>query len=316
MAPRADDLLVETIDNLLADHCAPERVAAAEAADGFDAALWSLLEDRGLTLVGVPEDLGGSGGTLADAVAVVKAAGHHAAPVPLGDTFAAAQRLVASGEVVPAGPLTIAWRRRIPWGTIATAVDGAVGEGGGGRNAAGEPWIAKAGDAAALSWCGALARSAAMVGALHRVVELSVQYVGEREQFGRPIGRFQALQHYLVEMAGEAAAAEAAVDTAVDVLAAEAAQPGPAGEVEAVVGAAKAYAGRAVATCCRLAHQIHGAIGFTDEHRLQLSTRRLWAWRDEHGSEAEWAARLGGFVVAGGGDGLWPTLTSWPRAAD
>ena len=78
------------------------------------------------------------------------------------------------------------------------------------------------------------------------------------------------------------------------------------------IAAAKTVTGRAVGTINRLAHQIHGAIGYTDEHRLQYSTRRLWAWRDEYGSDAEWAAVLGRSVVAAGGPALWPALTTWP----
>ena len=80
------------------------------------------------------------------------------------------------------------------------------------------------------------------------------------------------------------------------------------------LAAAKAYAGRAVTTVNRLAHQIHGAIGFTDEHRLQYSTRRLWAWRDEFGSESEWATMLGRAMALGGGAALWPAVTRWPGA--
>ncbi|MEZ5262700.1 MAG: acyl-CoA dehydrogenase family protein [Acidimicrobiales bacterium] len=151
-----------------------------------------------------------------------------------------------------------------------------------------------------------------MAGALGQAVELSVQYCNEREQFGRAIGKFQVLQQYLAHMAGEAAAAEAAADNAVDVVAGGASDA----EAVAVIAAAKTVTGRAVGIINRLAHQIHGAIGYTDEHRLQYSTRRLWAWRDEHGAEAEWAATLGRALAAAGGAALWPnTITAWPPAA-
>jgi acyl-CoA dehydrogenase len=198
-----------------------------------------------------------------------------------------------------------------------------------GRNYAGEPWADVAVDAVldadrsrvangpgdgsgadAARVAGALSRAALMAGALQHAVDLSVQYAQEREQFGRPIGRFQILQHYLAEMAGEAAAARAAVENATDVAASGAADD----DVTLAVAAAKAYAGRAVATINRLAHQLHGAIGFTDEHRLQYTTRRLWAWRDEHGTDAEWAAVLGRAVGQAGGDALWDRVTSWPPA--
>ena len=75
------------------------------------------------------------------------------------------------------------------------------------------------------------------------------------------------------------------------------------------IAAAKIRAGDAVAVATRVAHQVHGAIGFTDEHRLHYATRRLWAWRGEYGSAAEWAAWLGRRVAARGADALWGDLT-------
>ncbi len=333
---RADDLLVETIEGLLGKEVNPERIHAAEG--GMDASLWTLLEENGLTSVGVAESSGGMGGTLHDLGAIVRAAGRHAAPVPIGDTLVAATFL--AGREIPAGPLALAVVRadraviRIPWGGAAHHVV-AVSDAGvalhpldslpidaRGDNYAGEPWIEVAANALRVGATpsdatprhaqasGAFARAMLLAGALDRVVDLSVQYSNEREQFGKQIGKFQTIQHYLAEMAGEAAAANGALDTALDV-----ASSGTDAEQHIlVIAAAKAYAGRAVATVTRLAHQIHGAIGYTDEHRLQYSTRRLWAWRDEFGSEAEWAAVLGRAIASQGGDALWPTITRWPAA--
>ncbi len=333
---RADDLLVETIEGLLSKEVTPERIHAAEG--GMDASLWTLLEDNGLTSVGVPESAGGMGGTLHDLGAIVRAAGRHGAPVPIGDTLVAATFL--TGAAIPSGPLALAVVRndrpviRIPWGGVAQHVVAVSDDGvalhpvgsmpisAHGDNYAGEPWIEVPADAlragarpsnagpSHAQGAGAFARAMLMAGALERIVDLSVQYANEREQFGKQIGKFQTIQHYLAEMAGEAAAAGGALDTALDVASSSA-------DTEQhilVIAAAKAYAGRAVSTVNRLAHQIHGAIGFTDEHRLQYSTRRLWAWRDEFGSESEWAAVLGRAVASGGGDALWPTLTRWPAA--
>ena len=333
---RADDLLVETIEGLLSKEVTPERIHAGEG--GMDAALWSLLEDNGLTSVGVPESAGGMGGTLHDVGAIVRAAGRHGAPVPIGDTLVAATFL--TGASIPPGPLALAVVRndrpviRIPWGGVAEHVVAVSDDGvalhpvdslpirSRGENYAGEPWIEVSADSLRAGatpsdagprhaqGAGAFARAMLMAGALERVVDLSVQYANEREQFGKQIGKFQTIQHYLAEMAGEAAAAGGALDTALDV----ASSSTDTEQHILVIAAAKAYAGRAVGTVNRLAHQIHGAIGFTDEHRLQYSTRRLWAWRDEFGSESEWAAVLGRAVASGGGDALWPALTRWPAA--
>ena len=337
---RADDLVVETINALLGEHCTAERIAAAEGS--MDGALWSLLEESGLAAVGASEEAGGSGGSLHDYAAIVVAVGEHAAPVPLADTLLASHLCAASELALPAGPMALAIARpgrhviRVPWGGAATNILVITDEGTRlcpadaldvvvrGDNYPGEPWIdvtltstvsassivrARCTPRVAL-FSAALMRALLMAGALQRAVDLSVQYATEREQFGKPIGKFQALQHYLAEMAGEAAAARAACDTAIDIIAAD----GTLDDCERTAAAAKAYAGRAVATVTRLSHQIHGAIGYTDEHRLQYSTRRLWAWRDEFGSESEWAALLGRSLAAEGGAALWPTVTRWPAA--
>jgi alkylation response protein AidB-like acyl-CoA dehydrogenase len=73
---------------------------------------------------------------------------------------------------------------------------------------------------------------------------------------------------------------------------------------------AKIRTGEAAALVCRTAHQVHGAVGFTREHRLHRLSRRAWAWRDEHGSEEEWAAWLGSETAGKGAAALWPDLTS------
>jgi acyl-CoA dehydrogenase len=338
---RADDLLVETVNSLLTDQCTPERNAAAEGS--FDHALFDQLEQSGLTLVGVPETKGGSGGTIHDSAAIAKALGYHAAATPAADTMLAASLAAASGLDVPSGPIALVLDRknmsviRAPWLSVSkhalivndkgvSLVDAAsvtVVEVT--RSYAGEPVslvdsnYLRAYQTETKSpvtpegalYGAALNRSLLLAGALQRAVDLSLQYANEREQFGRPIGKFQILQHYLSEMAGEAVATDAAVDNAIDLVASGSSKE----ECWLATAAAKAYAGRAVSTVTRLAHQLHGAIGYTDEHRLQYTTRRLWGWRDEYGSEAEWAAVLGLAIANAGGPALWPRVTSWPPAS-
>jgi acyl-CoA dehydrogenase len=129
-----------------------------------------------------------------------------------------------------------------------------------------------------------------------------VQYAGERVQFGRPIGRFQAVQQNLAVLAGQAAAATAAAEAAI-----EAAAQG----LDALaIAAAKIRAGEAAGIGAAIAHQVHGAIGFTQEHSLHHATRRLWSWRDEFGSEAFWSRKLGATVAAAGADRLWQSITA------
>ncbi|HEX6019031.1 MAG TPA: acyl-CoA dehydrogenase family protein, partial [Burkholderiaceae bacterium] len=75
------------------------------------------------------------------------------------------------------------------------------------------------------------------------------------------------------------------------------------------IAVAKVRCGEAATRACGIAHQVHGAIGFTREHSLHFATRRLWAWREQFGSDAWWAARLGGLAIRAGGIAFWPSLT-------
>ena len=154
---------------------------------------------------------------------------------------------------------------------------------------------------------GATIRCVQMAGALQRILDQSVQYAGERVQFGRPIGKFQAVQHNLAQLAGEVAAASVAADAA-----AHAITNGNIADedVMAVIATAKVRVGEAATTGSAIAHQTHGAMGFTYEHSLHHGTRRLWSWREEFGNEAVWAMRLGRIIAARGADELWPFIAS------
>jgi acyl-CoA dehydrogenase len=380
------ELLRQTVEDLLAEHCTPARVAAAaagsgpDAGPGWDAGLWRALAETGLTLAATPEEAGGSGGDLSAAAAIVAAAGAAAAPVPLAETLAAGMLLARAGLAIPAGPLTVAVAsagtrlgsgvslRRVPYGRLATTVAaGSRGVGGSGgtegagrsagagrdggsagagrdgdwlaviaptervrpgRNLAGEPRDdvepaldvevrdAPAGTADYARRLLRLFRSLLIAGAAQRALGLTVTYVKEREQFGRPLAKFPTVQAELARMAGEVALIGAATQAAVaaeDPLVAGGATAWAA--VPAVV-AAKAQASSGAGVVAAIAHQLHGAIGTTEEHRLRLTTTRLWSWRDEDGSEAECFAELGRAALgaATGAGGLWPWLSEGPGA--
>lgn len=154
---------------------------------------------------------------------------------------------------------------------------------------------------------GAAVRAAQMSGALEAILERSASYAAERVAFGRPIAKFQAVQHALARLASETAAALAAASSAADAL--------DRGEAAAEsllleVAGAKIRAGEAAGAGAAIAHQVHGAIGFSAEHALHRYTQRLWAWRDDFGGEAEWAVRLGRILAARGADALWPLIAS------
>jgi len=341
------DLVVETVRDILVGH----EPFALTAERRWDDGLWSALAEAGLTGVGLPEEIGGSGGELADAVAVVRTLAAGAAAVPAAEQLlVAGPALVAAGLPLPdpAQPIGVAlsgsvtaepsgagWQLRgtavdVAWAgvlahvvVLASGPDGpvlAVVPGGAraaySGNLAGEPRgpvlldrvpVLHAGpvdpdQAAHLQARFALARAVQMSAALEQLLDWTVQYAGERRQFGRPIGAFQAVQMELAVMAGEVTAVTALTDAAVQALD-RGEDPVPA------AAAAKVRAGAAVEVVARRAHQLHGAIGFTQEHRLHHLTRRLWSWRDEAGNESVWAGVLGAGLVADGPGDVWSRLT-------
>jgi acyl-CoA dehydrogenase len=154
----------------------------------------------------------------------------------------------------------------------------------------------------AVELVGAMLRAGQMAGAIDAVLRQSIAYAGERRQFGRPIGGFQAVQHMLAQLAEESAAATMAAEQAF--VAVDAGR-----DVGFAVATAKLRAGEAAGRAAAIAHEVHGAMGFAREHPLHHATRRLMAWRAEFGAEAVWARRLATMVIPQGGDGLWPFLT-------
>jgi acyl-CoA dehydrogenase len=340
-------ILADTVTRLFTERVTQDVRESAEKGV-WPAALWQQVEENGLTLPQVPEARGGGGGTWQDAHVVVSGAGRFAVPLPLAETMLGGWLLAQAGLDVPSGPLTVApvnqgdrlevtrhgdgWRlsgtaTRIPWGRaaqhVAVVASGLVG-------------LVSAGDAAVepdvnlaleprdtLRWqgapvivaapadrlrpdglrrYGALVRSAQMAGGLECLLAQTVQYVSERKQFGRPIGSFQAIQHQLALLAGHAAAAGSA--------AANAFRAADRGDAAFEIAVAKVRTGEASGLGAGIAHQCHGAIGFTYEHSLHFVTRRLWSWRAEFGAESEWAAEIGRDIASRGGDGLWPYVTA------
>jgi acyl-CoA dehydrogenase len=154
--------------------------------------------------------------------------------------------------------------------------------------------------AASLLAFGALIRAQQLAGAMERALDYALTYAQERKQFGRPIGKFQAIQHMLAEAAGQHAAATAAADLAIDAWDSD--------DFGFAVAVAKARTGEAAGKVAEVAHQVHGAMGFTQEHPLHFATRRLWSWRDEFGADAYWQEQIGRQVCAAGGAALWPRL--------
>lgn len=149
---------------------------------------------------------------------------------------------------------------------------------------------------------GALVYAIALAAAATAVRDLTVRYALERTQFGRPLVKFQAIQHRIATIAAQTTLMETAVATALRSVS---------DQTETAVNAITAakivtslYAHQIAAG----AHQIHGAIGFTSEHRLGRHTTALWSWRDRYGTETEWADELGGHILDSGAD-PWDVIT-------
>jgi acyl-CoA dehydrogenase len=326
-----DDLrtiLLEQVERLLADQAGPDLLRGNEAGT-WPEALWAEAEALGLPTALAPEDKGGTGLGWGDAVAVWHVLGRHASPIPLGESMAAAALLAAGGVAPRAGLLGLAvGREPVAWGRRAAAVvmvsGGAVLLQPGPATRQGKaPYSREPADHAAPGvpgaegslpgsfgpdaalLAGALLNAARIAGALEAVLDMTVEYANTRKQFGRPIGGFQAVQQLLARCAGEVAAAGVAVAHA----GRAADRHGLAG-AEFEIASAKIVAGEAAGTCAAIAHQVHAAIGFTDDHPLHLFTRRMWEWRDGHGAERVWARRIGEAALKRGGDSLWADLTA------
>jgi acyl-CoA dehydrogenase len=162
-------------------------------------------------------------------------------------------------------------------------------------------------DQTTLMLMGGVVRSLQIAGALESMLDISVRYSNERIAFEKKISKFQAVQHNLAKLAGESAAALAAATSAADAIA-NATRFDDAVFLEAV--SAKIRCSEAAEKGGAIAHQVHGAIGFTIEHILHRYSLRALAWRDDFGSESFWAVELGNRVAARGADELWPLVAS------
>ena len=313
-------LLIDTAAKIFADHTDKRSLDAAEAGD-FPESLWQVIASNGLHEMALPN----SGIDLADVFAVFKVAGRYALPVPLPEIVLANRWRASSEGFVSVGFFQSDAQgdraTSVPWGrkaerVLAIADDGLrelkVATTEHGQNMAGEAADLVQGEQVAVYQPDedplallALARTMQMAGGLEQVLELSLRYATEREQFGRPISGFQAIQHNLAVMAAETAAAIRSADAAADALANSSPERLP-----LEIAAGKARVGEACGVVAELAHQVHGAMGFTYEHELHHVTRRLWSWRDEFGGETYWQSRLGYALAGSDGDSLWSFIAS------
>ena len=330
-------LLAPTVTRLFGDLVTKELIESAEKGAWPDK-LWRALEEGGLTLPLVPEEAGGAGGNWADAHVVVRAAGKHAAPVPLAETIVACWLLAQARLEVPLGPLTVApvregepLRLTQSGGVVAAERDGHAACRG--ARAAGHVVVVAEVDGAPMV---ALVRQGAAQVTRDRnlaleprdtlafngapVVAAAPGRSARRRRRGdrarrdgprRPDGGRARVAARAVGALRDGAQAVRPAHRQLPGHPAQPRHPGrprgrrrhrgrarvPAPPIAATpafeVAVAKVRAGEAAGIGAGIAHQAHGAIGFTYEHSLHFSTRRLWSWRAEFGSESRWAQRAG-----------------------
>lgn len=298
-------MLDEALDRLLSRRLPDAQ--ARRTADLPDRLLGEILE-AGFTRVMASESDGGLGGTLTDAACVAWRCGWHAAPVPVVE-------LLLLADLDPAAdPLEISLAQGAP--AIAPAMPSTrsllTGAGLIPASAAkpfchisGADWLrlddVHASHDENTRARGALLTASAMSGAMARILEIVADHATTRNQFGRPLSKFQAIQHQLAEAVSTLTVTEAALAGALD------AEDRGCGRT-LLWSAAKAQAGAAATKVAATAHQVMGAIGFTEDHELHHFTKLLWQWRDSWGRQAECELTIGQAACADP-NGLWAFIT-------
>jgi acyl-CoA dehydrogenase len=333
-----DPALVDMMDAVFAGH--RKNHVPAETVER-DSDLWRQLEELGLVRLTGSEQHGGSGAGWYEAAELLRAAVSHGVRIPLAEhDLLACWLLEASGMPADAAVRTVCMLDKrgvaadVPWAAAADRVV-AVWRAGGeyriadvaakqltitaGANLIGEPRDEVAADLGRLQGgpvAGALVtqlrlksglvRAIQVCTALNRILQLCIEHVTSRVQFGRPLAKFQAVQNLVSDIAAEAALAQAATEAA---LAAAVTSGWSAPEIDFLVAVARSCAGHATPVVVRNAHQVHGAIGTTREHRLHEFTRSALAWRSEFGSTRYWDERVTDAALHASAGGLWSLIT-------
>ena len=313
--------LSDPFERLLEAHCTPAQVRAIEGGEPA-AALWDVLCASGFLDALVPESRGGAGLTLADVYCVIETCGRYALPLPCAQTMVARALLCAAATPAPGGPITmgigvggspgesvtccgvpyaasadfvlIELRDRIVLLPVASAERTPGAQRASSATlcwpeesaAQGQSVNGVAPDFLTIQAC---LLAAEMAGAMLRILRMTLQYANDRVQFGRSIGKFQAIQHQISVMAENTALARTAAR-----IGCSSRTHLPQANAAAI---AKSLATEAAASVAAIAHAVHGAIGITEEYDLQLYTRRLHEWRRIGGSESYWNERIGAALI-------------------
>lgn len=315
-----DTLFSDSIERLFAQVSTPSAVRAIENGASPES-MWDEIQESGFLDALVPESLGGAGLTLAQVFPMFLSAGRHAVPLPFAQTMLARAWLAAAGVASPTGPISIAAAGvrlhngtieadAVPFGQVSAWVladmagvavllpqadADSTATGGHGSLSASLCWKTWPGDGVRLGppsgknpqldELAAASYAALMAGAADRALAMTLDYANQRSQFGKHIGKFQAVQNQISIMAERTWASRMAAQ-----LACQSTDWIPR-SLPAAVG--KVTTSAAAAQIADIAHAVHGAIGITEEYDLQLYTRRLREWRLCAGAETYWASRIG-----------------------
>lgn len=314
----------DTIERLFSIECSPQQVRAIEAGS-HSLPLWEKIAESEFHNALVNDAQGGVGLSLPEVFDVLCACGAYCLPLPLPITMMARAVLAEAGVQLADGPITVATVvakrgdkivcERVPYALTARWVLAVMGDSCAllpadkgklthngvhasleGRYEFEVGLFESLKFQSSFDWqaaCAAL-MAAQMAGAMERVLTDTIRYANERSQFGKSIGKFQAIQQQISVMAEQVFAARMAAQ-----LGCSSADYRPEARL---AGIAKARTSEAVATVTAVAHAVHGAMGITEEYNLQLSTRRLHEWRLDFGSEGYWHRKLGQDLLAGARD--------------
>jgi acyl-CoA dehydrogenase len=343
MLSETSQILSDTVEKIFSDNVTKQCIINSEKGE-WPKELWNEIIENGLNLVLVPEALGGVGGSWFDAGILFKAIGKYQAPIPLAENIVAGHLLGLGGIPLPDesivtildGEFSIkdnklsGISKRTPFGSSATHGVAIINDKSSSKvillsipkdSISDDKNLALESrsnidfmDVEILSSSeilfssdyilkiGALMRSCQIAGGLEFLLDQSVKYANDRIQFGRPIAKFQAIQQELAVLATHVAASGVAADYASSSM--------DDGCEDLAIASAKSRVDDAVSIGASIAHQVHGAIGFTYEHGLHFATRRLWSWRAEYGSGSYWAKSIGQKAVASGSKNFWPSITT------
>ncbi|MEH6756990.1 MAG: acyl-CoA dehydrogenase family protein [Parasphingorhabdus sp.] len=329
-------MVAQTTAKIYADLCGREIPHEAESGK-YPQSLWDALVGNGLPLAWVSEENGGFSADYDEVFGAIWVSAQAASPVPFAETLIANWLLDRAGIAIPDGASSFAildaHSTDIPFASVVDNVvifdtikseialfktaDAVAGEahslspdGENRLDFSGAKPVASSSTELSRRAVEALiltVRAVQMAAAIEAALNLSITYVSDREQFGRPLSKFQAIQHQLAVAGSESAAATMAATQAASVLARNIGDPEKAWH-EAVV--AKVQIGHNVEAVTVPFHQVHGAMGYTQEYDLHHYTRRLWAWRDTLGNEHHWSRLLGAELAVTSPDQLWKGVTT------